>query len=116
MAGKRRGNNEGTIYLRGDGRWTAQVTIANGSRKTLYGKTRAEVQRELTTIRRELDLGLPVQRDGRVRLADWLADWLARVRPSIKPLTHARYGENHPPRARGDAGAYRARQGDAGPG
>jgi integrase len=34
-----------------------------------------------------------VQRDERLRLVDYLTDWLERVRPSIKPLTHARYGE-----------------------
>ena len=93
MAGKRRGNGEGTIYQRADGRWAAQVTLADMARKTLYGKTRLEVQRKLTAVRRQLDLGLPVQRDERVRLADFLADWLARVRPSVKPLTRARYGE-----------------------
>ncbi len=93
MAGKRRGNNEGVIYKRTDGRWEGKLTLGDGSRKSLYGKTRADVQREMTAMRRELDLGLPVQRDGRVRLTDWLEDWLARVRPSIKPLTHARYAE-----------------------
>jgi len=43
----RRGNNEGSIYQRPDGRWTAQVTTGYGNdgkaqRKTVYGKTRAE--------------------------------------------------------------------------
>ena len=44
----RRGNNEGTIYQRNDGRWCGQITIgykADGKpeRKTAYGKTRIEV-------------------------------------------------------------------------
>lgn len=56
-------------------------------------KTRLEVQRKLTAVRHQLDLGMPVQRDERVRLKDFLAGWLERVRPSVKPLTHARYGE-----------------------
>jgi integrase len=93
MAGKRRGNGEGTIYKRADGRWTAQVTLADGSRKSVYGKTRADVQRDVAALRRARDLGMPVSRDERVPLAAYLADWLARIRPSVKPLTHARYGE-----------------------
>lgn len=93
MASKKRGSGEGTIYLRADGRWEGAISLGDGKRKRVYGRTRQEVQRALTAIRRELDLGLPVQRDGRVRFGDFLADWLARVRTSIKPLTHARYGE-----------------------
>ena len=44
----RRGNNEGSIFQRKDGRWVATVTLGyddNGKRvrKTLYGKTRTDV-------------------------------------------------------------------------
>jgi integrase len=41
---KKRGNNEGTITKRKDGRWEARLTVqaARGpTRKVLYGKTRA---------------------------------------------------------------------------
>ena len=43
---KKRGNGEGSIHRRTDGGWCAQYTVytAEGrKRKTLYGKTRAEV-------------------------------------------------------------------------
>lgn len=90
----RRRNGEGTIYERADGRWEGQIRLGVGQRKRVYGRTEGEVRRQLTAIARELDLGLPVQqRDGRVRLGDFLADWLERIRPTIKPLTHARYRE-----------------------
>lgn len=89
----RRHNGEGTIYQRADGRWEGAISVGLGQRKRVYGHSEDTVRRQLTAIRRELDLGLPVQRDGRVRLGDFLADWLERVRPSIKPLTHARYRE-----------------------
>jgi integrase len=51
----RRGNNEGTIYQRPDGLWTAQVTIGyaeNGKirRKTVYGKSRAEVAMKMNAL------------------------------------------------------------------
>ena len=35
---KRRGNNEGSIYKRADGRWAAGVTLPAGKRRTLYDK------------------------------------------------------------------------------
>ena len=43
---KKRGNNEGSITHRSDGRWMGRYTVhtAEGpKRKTLYGKTRQEV-------------------------------------------------------------------------
>ena len=56
----RRGNNEGTIYQRNDGRWCGQITIgykADGKpeRKTAYGKTRIEVIEKLAKFRCEWD-------------------------------------------------------------
>ena len=39
MAG-RRGNNEGTIRKRSDGRWEARITLEGGNTKCYYGKTR----------------------------------------------------------------------------
>ena len=51
---KKRGNNEGSITRRPDGRWMSQVTIgrdpATGKpqRATFYGKTRQEVADKLT--------------------------------------------------------------------
>ena len=93
MASKRRGNGEGTISRRKDGRWQARVTLPDGTRQTVYARTRAEASRELTAIRRSLDIGMPVRRDERMPLSAYLADWLQRVRPSVKPLTWQRYQE-----------------------
>ena len=56
---KKRGNNEGSITRRPDGRWMAQVTTgrdpATGKLKrvTFYGKTRQEVVDKLTKALRE---------------------------------------------------------------
>jgi integrase len=50
---KKRGNNEGSITRRPDGRWMAQVTIGRDAatgkpkRATFYGKTRQEVADKL---------------------------------------------------------------------
>jgi len=62
MAGKR-GNNEGSISKRSDGRWMARVTLPSGERRALYGKTRQEASRKLASALRDT-----VFRD---RLAIW---------------------------------------------
>ena len=93
MATRRRGNGEGTISQRSDGRWQARVTLPDGARKTVYARTRTEASRELTAIRRSLDIGMPVRRDERMPLSAYLADWMARLRPTVKPLTWQRYQE-----------------------
>jgi integrase len=50
----RRGNNEGTIFQRKDGKWMGQITVGyseNGKikRKSYFGHTRAEVALKMTT-------------------------------------------------------------------
>ena len=44
MTSRRRGNGEGTIYQRNDGRWEGALTMANGHRRSFYAATRREVQ------------------------------------------------------------------------
>ena len=44
----RRGNSEGTITKRADGRWEARISLPDGKRKSFYGKTRQEVARRLS--------------------------------------------------------------------
>ncbi len=69
MAGKR-GQNEGSIFRRNDGRWCATINLGyqNGKlkRKSFYGKTRADVQKDLTKALRDHEQGLP----GRQRETD----------------------------------------------
>ena len=36
----KRGNGEGSIYRRNDGRWVGEMTIEGRQRKFIYGKTR----------------------------------------------------------------------------
>ena len=43
----RRGNGEGSIYRRKDGRGAAACTLESGQRKTLYGRTRGDVAQRL---------------------------------------------------------------------
>jgi len=86
----KRGNGEGTICQREDGRWVAAVSLGDGRRKWLYGKTRQEVGEKLTVTLRARQQGLPVA-EGRETLAVYLARWLDGVRPSLRARTWERY-------------------------
>ncbi len=96
MVGKR-GNNEGSIYKRKDGRWAAVLDLGyqggRRKRKALYGRTRREVQQKLFATRRALQEGLPVTSE-RQRLDQFLVRWLEDVAcPSLRPRTYIRYRE-----------------------
>lgn len=58
---KSRGNGEGSIYkVASKNLWACQVTLPNGKRKTLYGKTRKETKDKLLKLQNELATGLNV--------------------------------------------------------
>lgn len=92
---KKRGQNEGSIVQRKDGRWEGKVCLGfiNGKlkRKSLYGKTRKEVQEKLTQTLRTVQQGLPVI-TGRKSVETFLNDWLETVvKPSTRPKTYHSY-------------------------
>lgn len=94
MSGKR-GQNEGSIYKRGDGRWTACINLGwqNGrlKRKYFYGDTHAEVQKALTKALRDQEQGLPVAVE-RQTVAQFLDRWLNDyAKPRIRPKTYRSY-------------------------
>jgi integrase len=86
----RRGNGEGSVYRRRDGRWAGAVSLPNGKRATVYGATREEAATKLTAALRGRDQGLPVV-DGQQTVGAYLNSWLVSVRPSLRPRTHQRY-------------------------
>lgn len=93
----RRGSNEGSIYHRSDGRWTAVVSVGyeggRRRRKAFYGRTRQEVARKLTTAlkAKEDGLGLPQERE---TVGRFLRSWLESVQPSLRPRTVEAYDLN----------------------
>jgi hypothetical protein len=88
MATKRRGHGEGSIKQRADGLWEARVSLPNGKRKSLYGKTRKEAQDKLRAALRDVDAGLDLSA-GRQTVAQFLDQWLAAsVKPSVKTKTY----------------------------
>ena len=96
---RKRGNGEGGISRRKDGLYMARYTIqtATGAkRKTLYGKTRREVDEKLTKAKADRDSGLVFDADN-LKLGEYLARWLAdSVRDTVRPTTFERYEQISP--------------------
>ena len=88
--GKRRSNNEGTIFRRGDGRWTASISLEGGKRKSYYGKTRGEVAGKLNTALKAKQDGLPLVGE-RQKTGGFLWEWLDIIKPSLRPGSWQRY-------------------------
>ncbi len=94
---KKRGQNEGSIFERKDGRWCGVLNLGWESgrrrRKYIYGATAAEVQHELLKARSDHSRGLPVALE-RQRLSHYLERWLEdSAKASTRPRTHGRYAE-----------------------
>jgi len=84
--GKKRGNGEGSIYQRSDGRWEARLRVQDGAggvvRKSLYGDTREELQKKLHALQKQRIEGT-FNSDARRPLGEFLTVWLEQhVRPS----------------------------------
>ncbi len=90
----KRGNGEGSIYQRKDGRWVGQyvVQMADGPRyRYIYGKTRKAVAERLTKAMADRDGGL-VFEAGSVTVAEYLDRWLSdSVRDTVKERTFDGY-------------------------
>lgn len=90
----KRAHGEGTIHKRHDGRWQGEVSLgygANGTRKrkTVYGKTQAEVREKLDTIKRQVADG--TFSDTKLSVKDYLNRWLELKAHSVKPRTVKTY-------------------------
>jgi integrase len=89
----RRGNGEGTITRRNDGRWEARyyVPTVNGTkRKTIYGKTQAEVRDKLTKALSDRIDGI-VYDDENMTVGEYLDVWLkGSVYGSVRRSTYDR--------------------------
>jgi integrase len=91
---KKRGNSEGSITRRKDGRYMGRYTVntANGPKqKAVYGKTRAEAWEKLVKAIAEQDNGL-VFDDGTLTTGRYMASWLANsAKDSVKSVTFESY-------------------------
>lgn len=92
---QKRGQGEGSIYKRKDGRWAGVINLGyqDGKlrRKIFYGDTREEVRGKLVAALSDQQKDLPVITE-RQTVAEFLEKWLADVsRPSVRPKTYRFY-------------------------
>ena len=85
-----RANNEGSIFKRADGRWTAAVSVGGGRRKFIYGKTREEVVSSMLDVQRSVRDGISVPSD-RLTVRDFAQTWIETIRPTVAPKTYESY-------------------------
>jgi integrase len=91
----RRGNGEGSIYQRKDGRWTATITLEGERgrrRKSFYGKTRKEVQEQLKIALREQQQGMLIATPQQT-VEQFLAQWLEDHKAALRIRSYERYEE-----------------------
>ena len=91
---RKRGNGEGTIHRRKNGGWCAQYTVYTDKgrkRKTLYGKTRAEVAAKLAKEVSDRKGGVSFDSVD-LKIGEYLERWLRDlVRSSVKQRTFENY-------------------------
>lgn len=85
----RRGNGEGSVTQRKDGRWQASIRL-NGTRRTVYGKTEREARRKLREIQSQIDKAGMLATPGQRTVDDLVDTWLSGA-SNLKPSTIAQY-------------------------
>src|SRR5437879_4671463 len=89
----RRGNGEGNIRKRKDGRWEARYYVDTGSaleRRQIYGKTRDAVVHSLRKAIQSREAGLP-EAVGRATVSSYLTQWLEEANPDLRSQTGTAY-------------------------
>ncbi|MBA2678102.1 MAG: site-specific integrase [Ktedonobacteraceae bacterium] len=95
----KRGQNEGSIYKRDDGRWVAVLNLGyvdgKRKRKYLYGDTRKEVQEQLNAALHDQQHNMLIVND-KMTVEQYMRKWLDEVvQPPRKRIrTHHLYDEN----------------------
>src|SRR5262249_14718648 len=94
MNRKRRGRGEGGIRYRNDKKlWVAEVragTAQNRRSRTVYGKTKKEVQDKLRKIQQDMASGISADA-ATLTMSQFFDRWLAQVKPTVEPNTHSYY-------------------------
>lgn len=84
----RRARGDGGLRKRNNGLWEGRVTLANGKRRSIYGRSRERVATELRELVRAAENGAVPDRSA---VGEYLASWLTGVQPSLRPTTWRRY-------------------------
>lgn len=96
---RKRGNGEGTIYKRSDGRWSGQATVGRNTdgspkRRAVYGKSRKEVADKIAEILSDIKTGDYIE-PNKTTLGEWLDIWMRDYKTiSLKETTYDSYSMN----------------------
>ncbi len=87
----------GSIRQRSDGTWEARLTVGidpgtgKPVRKSIYGRTQAEVRKKMTVTQRAIDSGT-YQAPDKTTVSEWMDTWLETFcAAKVKPLTYSSY-------------------------
>src|SRR5438105_2899079 len=86
-----RGNGEGSVYQRTDGKWCGAITVAGGKRQVVYGRTRKEAAEKLAAATKDARDGLPrpnLRQTTERYLTSWLND---SAKATLRPRTYVGY-------------------------
>lgn len=87
---KRRGQGDGSIRKRKDGRWEARYTTEDGKRRSVFGLTRAKVASKMRrSLTRDED-GLPIPGE-LLTVKQHMGAWLKNVKLEVRPTTWSAY-------------------------
>ena len=90
----RRGRGEGSVTRRADGRWMARVDLGwqdgKRCRKTLYGRTKREVQDKLREMLHRTDQGLPLLPEQET-VGAFLHRWQEFKKGELRPRSYESY-------------------------
>jgi integrase len=92
---RKRGNGEGSITChKKSGLYMARYTVhtpTGAKRKTVYGKTRREVDEKLTKAKADRDVGLAFDADN-LKVGEYLTRWLTdSAKDTVKQTTYESY-------------------------
>ncbi len=77
----RRANGEGSLFRRKDGTWSAELSYRDDygtlKRRTVYGRTQAEVRANIRDARERIESGAPVK-DASMTVSAWLEDYISK--------------------------------------
>src|SRR5215203_264353 len=80
---KRRVKGEGSVYRRGDGRCVGEYEDANGKRRYISGKTKAEVRQKLRKLLADRDEGISYDSEN-LTVGTYLHRWLEAIKGSVR--------------------------------
>ena len=91
MARRRYGS--GGVKQRADGRWEGRLWLADGTRRSIYARSRERLVSRLQEERWRLAWGIPVRARG-LLLGDYLRQWIVGQQAHLRPSTHRSYKMN----------------------